>query len=56
MKYLKRPIAQVHPIKKPDVRWARNNWEKANVFPEHIETRFHPDDAPEFFPNLSRND
>jgi hypothetical protein len=30
-KYLKRPIAQVPPIKKTDGKWARSNLEKANT-------------------------
>jgi hypothetical protein len=41
-KYLKRPIAQVLPIKKPDGKWARSNLEKANIFSQHLEKRFNP--------------
>jgi hypothetical protein len=36
-KYLKRPIAQVPPIKKKtDEKWARSNLEKANIFAQHL--------------------
>jgi hypothetical protein len=55
-KYLKRPIAQVPPIKKTDGRWARNNLEEANTFAQHLEKRFHPYPGLGILPVLNSND
>jgi hypothetical protein len=55
-KHLKRPIAQIPPIRKTDGRWARNNLEKANTFAQHLENRFCPNPGPDTLPVLSSND
>jgi hypothetical protein len=55
-KYLRRPIAQVPPIKKPDGKWARSNLEKAYIFPQHLEKRFHPNPGSDTLPALNHND
>jgi hypothetical protein len=42
VKYLKRPITQVPPIRKADGQWTRSNSDKAETFAEHLESRFLP--------------
>jgi hypothetical protein len=37
-------------------RWARNNFEKANIFAQHLEKRFHPNPGPDTLPVLNSND
>jgi hypothetical protein len=55
-KYLKRPVAQVPPIKKSDGKWARSNLEKANIFAQQLEKRFNPNPGSDTLPHLNHND
>ena len=43
-KRIKRPIVQVRPVRKQDRTWARNNKEKADVYAEHLERTFRPNE------------
>ena len=53
-KRLKRPIMQTPPIKNIDGSWARNNYQKASRFAEHLETIFQPNtmDDTTLLPNI----
>jgi hypothetical protein len=46
----------VPPIKITDGTWARNNWEKANTFVQHLEKRFHPYPGLGTLPVIKSND
>jgi len=41
---IKKPIVQVSPVRKRDRTWARNIKEKADVFAEHLERTFRPNE------------
>jgi hypothetical protein len=43
-------------INKIDGRWTHNNLEKANIFAEHLEKRFHPYPGLDILPVLNSND
>jgi len=40
----KRPIVHVLPVRKQDRTWAWNNKEKTDVFAEHLERTFQPNE------------
>jgi hypothetical protein len=39
-----------------DRKWARSNLEKANIFGQHLEKRFHPNPGSDTLPHLNHND
>lgn len=43
------------PIRKPDRKWARNNLQKANIFAEHLKTRFHLNEGDDALLHLNSN-
>jgi hypothetical protein len=55
-KYLKRPIAEVPPIRKPDGILASKKLEKTSKFAQHLEKRFHPNPGLDTLPVLHSND
>lgn len=44
-KKIKRPIAQIPPIKQKDGSWARDNMSKAEAFADHLADIFQPNDV-----------
>ena len=43
-KKIKRPIMQASPVRKQDRTWARNVRENADVFAEHLDSTFRPNE------------
>jgi hypothetical protein len=55
-KIFKKAYCSSTTIKKTDGKWARSNLEKANIFAQHIEKRFHPNRGSDTLPDLNHND